>query len=94
VSERRFPPPCKPLVFQDHTAGDEVAALCRLIVAQAEQHFVTPIANDQIDGDKRCQADHSVQVGMTQELGRHGKLPRANLLAFPGFGKQLFANAI
>src|SRR6516165_12099270 len=33
----------EPLVFHDHTAGDEVAALCRLIVAQAEQHFSRPL---------------------------------------------------
>ena len=32
----------KPLVFCDHSAGNEVTVFGRLVGAQAEQHFATP----------------------------------------------------
>jgi len=50
----------KPLVFCDHSAGNKVTVFGRLVGAQAEQHFATRIANNQIDGDKRREPNDGV----------------------------------
>ena len=50
----------KPLVFCDHSAGNEVTVFGRLVGAQAEQHFATRVANNQIDGDKRREPNDGI----------------------------------
>ena len=55
------------LAFDDHAARDKITALGRLVLAQTEQHFVTRIANDEINGNKRRQPDDGVEFGVSKK---------------------------
>ncbi|MGB8628654.1 MAG: hypothetical protein WCD69_04585 [Xanthobacteraceae bacterium] len=52
----------QPLVFEHHAAGHEIPILGRLVGAQPEQNLIARIADDEIDGDERRQADDGAEI--------------------------------